>query len=98
MNILENITFNTEKPSVFNIKKNDKIRYFAVALGKGAVLKKHIAPVPTTLVVLQGEINFNIEGETLPFKQFDVYEIPPKIEHEVVGIAEENIFTLIQEL
>ncbi|MBF8457583.1 hypothetical protein IV494_10375 [Kaistella sp. G5-32] len=98
MNIVENITFSTEKANVFSIKKSDKIKYFAVALGKDAMLKKHTAPVPATLVVLKGEINFLIQGETINMKQFDVYEIPVNVEHEVVGVSEENLFSVAQEL
>lgn len=98
MNIVENITFSTEKANVFNIKKSDKIKYFAVALGKDAVLKKHTAPVPATLVVLKGEINFMIQGETINMKQFDVYEIPVNVEHEVMGVSDENLFSVTQEL
>lgn len=98
MNILDHISFNTEKANVFNLRKTDKIKYFAVALGKGAVLKKHTAPVPSTLLVLIGEINFVIDGQIINLKQFDVFEIPVNIEHEVVGISDENLFTVTQEL
>ena len=98
MNIVMQIEFSTEKANVLHLKKSDKLKYFAVALGKGAVLKKHIAPVPSTLVVLQGEISFLMEGETLHFKQFDVYEIPVNMEHEVRGVSEENLFSVAQEL
>ena len=97
-NIVENIEFSTEKANVFSIKKTAEIKYFAVALGKGAILKKHTAPVPSTLVVLKGAINFLINGEELKFKQFDVYEIPVEVEHEVVGLEEENLFSVAQEL
>ena len=97
-NIAENITYNNEKPSVFHLKKSDKIKYFAVALGKGAILKKHVAPVPSTLLVLQGEINFVIGEKNIKLNQFDVFEIPVNEEHEVHGISDENIFTVTQEL
>lgn len=97
-NILDNITFNNDKASAFSLKKTDDIKYFAVALGKGAVMKKHTAPVPSTLVVLKGEINFLIQNEEIKLKQFDVYEIPVNVEHEVVGLADENLFSVAQEL
>lgn len=97
-NIVENIEFSSEKANVFIIKKSDDFKYFAVALGKGGVLKKHTAPVPATLVVLKGEINFLIQNEEIKLKQFDVYEIPVNVEHEVVGLAEENLFSVAQEL
>ena len=61
-------------------------------------MKKHTAPVPATLVVLKGEINFLIENQEIRMKQFDVYEIPVNVAHEVVGLAEENLFSAAQEL
>ncbi|SFI86920.1 hypothetical protein SAMN05421638_1275 [Kaistella treverensis] len=97
-NISENITYSSEKANVFSIKKTDKLKYFAVALGQNGVLKKHTAPVPSTLVVLKGEINFVMENEQFHFRQFDVYEIPVGVEHEVTGLSEENLFTVAQEL
>lgn len=97
MNILENITFSTEKPNVLYLRKNEKVKYFAIALGKNAVLKKHTAPVVSTLVVLKGEINFILDGKVHHLKPFDVFEIPLDIEHEVHGISDENLFTVNQE-
>ena len=97
-NIVENIEFSTEKPSVYHLKKSDKIKYFAVALGKDAVLKKHTAGVPSTLVVLEGEIRFIMESEEIALKQFDVFDIPVNIEHEVMGVSGKNLFTVTQEL
>ncbi len=98
MNLVQNLSYDLVKPKVVQIKTNQKIKYFAVALGKGAVLKKHTAPVAATLLVLQGEIKFVLEGEALQFKQFDSFEIPIGIEHEVTGLSEENLFTIIMEL
>lgn len=97
-NIHKNLTFSNDKPSVYSIKKSDKLKYFAVGLGAGAVLKKHTAPVPSTLVVLKGEIEFHINNEVHHFRALDVYDIPVEVEHEVVGVGEENIFTVSQEL
>lgn len=98
MNILNQIAFSTSKANVVHLRKSDKIKYFAVALGKGAILKKHTAPVPSTLLVLSGEIDFLIDGETINLKQFDVYEIPVNVVHEVVGVSDQNLFTVTQEL
>ncbi|HCN11090.1 MAG TPA: cupin domain-containing protein [Kaistella sp.] len=98
MNILENIEFSTEKANVFHLRKNDKIKYFAVALGKDAVLKKHTTAFPATLLVLKGEIDFVFDDRQILLKQFDTFEIPVDVVHEVVGVSDENLFTVIQVL
>ena len=98
MNILENIKFENDKPTVAIIKKNDRIKYFAVALGKDAVLKKHTTAFHATLLVLKGEIDFVFDDRQILLKQFDTFEIPVDVVHEVVGVSDENLFTVIQVL
>lgn len=96
MNILENITYLTDKPSVAIIEKTEKHKYFAVALGQNAVLSKHKAPVPSTLVVLKGEINFKFSDRAYHLKTFDTFNIPVDEEHEVEGLTAENLFLVSQ--
>lgn len=97
MNITEHIKW-TEKPEVTIIQKTEKIKQFAVALGKNGILRKHKAGVPTLLIMLKGEINFSIENQNHHFKTFETYEIPVNVEHEVTGLSDENLFLLTQEL
>lgn len=97
-NFLNNLVFSKEKPSTYAIKKTDKIQQIAVGLGEETLLKKHITPVPTNLVVVKGEILFRINGEEYHFKEGDVYEIPVNTEHEVIGKGKENVFILTKEL
>lgn len=98
MNILDQIQFSAEKPSVVIIKKDETVKYFAVGLAKNTVLKKHTTPVPTTLVVIKGSVDFLIQGERLRLNTYDTYDIPVNIEHEVVGVEEENVFLITQEI
>lgn len=97
MNILENLAFGSERPSVCPIQRDDKTNYFAIGLLKDQLLKKHTANVPSLLTVLEGEIEFSINGRVFTLKKFDTYDIPVLVEHEVKGLSEKNIFTIIQE-
>ena len=83
-NVLEKLT----------IKKGENIKQIAVALGKNAILKKHTTDEPTFLVVLKGKIRFLINNEEISLNTFDTYDIPVDIEHEVIGVEDENIFIL----
>ena len=47
MNILENLAFGNERPSVCPIQRTDKINYFAIGLLHNQILKKHTANVPS---------------------------------------------------
>lgn len=98
MNFLKELQLNTEKPAVLSLKKTERSQMIAIGLGKGAVLKKHKTGVSTNLIVMKGSIDFIINDETLNFTEGEVYEIPIDVEHEVVGIDDENIFIVTKEL
>ncbi len=98
MNILENVKFDTDKANVAVVTMSEAIKSFAVALGLGAVLKKHATPVPATLVVLKGQINFVFADREFVLKEYDTFHIPVNEVHEVVGILDQNLFLVTQEL
>lgn len=98
MNILENLEFATDKANVVHLKKSDHLKYFAVALGNGAVLKKHTTSVPATVVVLKGEINIVFPDREFILREFDVFDIPVNEVHEVHGVLASNLFTVAQAL
>ena len=97
MNILNTIAFNPEKPAVLSIRKSETINLFSVGLLKNQLLKKHKASIPSLLTVLTGSFEFRIDGDKILLNQFDTFQIPVDVEHEVEGLEERNIFTLLQE-
>ncbi len=98
MNLIKEAKFETDKANPIIIKKSEKSQQLAVALGKGAVLKKHKTSVPATLFVVKGEITFNMENKDQILNEGDVFEIPVDIVHEVIGNQDENLFVVIKEL
>ncbi len=95
MNIKQNLKFNSEKPAVLSIVKNDKLNLFAIGLQKGQTLSNHKAVYPSFLTVLEGNIILTISEIIVELHQFDTYEIPANTVHEVNGTVE-SIFTLTQ--
>lgn len=97
-NFLNHLAFDSDKPSTHLIRKNETLHQFAVGLGKNTLLKKHITPVPTTLMMVRGSVLFRIDGKDLHFQEGDLYEIPVNVEHEVIGQEAENVFIITKEL
>lgn len=97
MNISETLNFSQERPAVASIIKTDKVNYLAIGLLKNQKLEKHEANYPTFLTVLKGEVRFMIQGEEFLLQENDVHEIPVYVEHELIGLKDKNIVTLIQE-
>ena len=97
MNIIDQLQFNSSRPATHVIRKTPSLKYFAVGLLEGQILQKHKTSHPTVLTVLDGAVDFAIEGEIIRLKKCDTFEIPVGIEHEVQGVEGQNVFTLVQD-
>ena len=67
-NLMDRLSYRTDKQTVSVIKNGEGVKQVAVALGKGAILKKHTTDVPAFLVVVKGEIRFLINGQEILLK------------------------------
>ena len=63
----------------------DKIMMSLVEIAPNAEVPRHTHPHEQAGLVLQGEFDFTIGGETRRVKQGDAYVIPGGVEHHVVG-------------
>ena len=63
----------------------DKVMMSMVEIAPHAVLPPHTHPHEQAGLVLEGEFEFTIGGETKTLKQGDAYVIPGGVEHGVVG-------------
>lgn len=97
VNIIDNLTLDNAKPATHIIKKTDCLTYIAIGLLQNQVLKEHKTSFPALLTVLSGKITFRTENEELILNTFDTYEIPENVLHEVKGLDEKNIFSLMIE-
>ena len=62
---------------------------------KGMVLKEHKTNVPTTLLVMDGEIEYSIGEEKITLKKYNQTGIPIGLLHAVVA-KEDSVCLLIQ--
>jgi len=97
MNIIDSLAFDINKPATVSLLKTDNVNYLAIGLLEGQLLKKHQAQLPTLLTVLRGAIDFIMDDARVSLKQYDTFQIPLATTHEVKGLEQVNVFTLIQE-
>ena len=96
MNIEESLPLSSEKPSTLVVSNSDRYLTVAIRLLKGQVLKKHLSSTPAMLIVLKGAILFEMEGVKTIIREYDTFDIPETVPHEVTGI-EESMFLLIKD-
>ena len=92
VNLADKLTFRNDKQTTYFVKDGQNVRQVAIALGEGAVLKKHTTNIPATLIMVKGTVRFLINGEEIVLKDLDTYQIPVDVEHEVIGVEKENVF------
>ena len=63
----------------------DKVMMSLVEIAPGAVLPEHTHPHEQAGIVMQGEFDFTIGGETKRVKQGDAYVIPGGVPHSLIG-------------
>ena len=63
----------------------EKIMMSVVEVAPNAVVPNHSHPHEQAGMVLQGEFDFTIGGETRHLKQGDAYVIPGGVEHSLIG-------------
>ena len=85
MDILESLSFNSGKPGTLTVRNSNKQLIIAIGLTKGQVLKKHISATPAMIVVLKGAILFEMKGTTTAIREFQTFDIPATVPHEVRG-------------
>ena len=74
--------------NAMTVYKSDRMRMVLIALHKGAVLERHTANGTINVHVLDGEINFSTDYQTVNLKKGQVVALHTMIPHEVSAVKE----------
>ncbi|EAR02374.1 cupin domain-containing protein [Maribacter sp. HTCC2170] len=78
---------------VEKVVKNDVFEILSISLEKGANFPEHTSPTNAQLVVLDGDIQFNINGKSFQLTSEQLFDFPKEVPHSVK--ANENSKFLI---
>lgn len=74
--------------NAMTVYKTDGMRMVLIALHKNAVLERHTANGVISVQVLEGEINFSTDDQTVNLKEGQAIALHKMIPHEVTAIKE----------
>ena len=86
-------TWKEKDRNAMTVYKTDGMRIVLIALHKGAILEKHTANGIISVQVLEGEINFSTEEQTINLKDGQAIALHQNIPHEVSAVKE-SVFLL----
>ncbi len=84
----EEATWETSDRNAMTVYKTNGMRIVLIALHEDAVLKKHTADGIISVQVLEGEINFSTDDQSVVIKQGQMIALHKGLPHSVKAIKE----------
>ena len=81
--------------SIVKLTQEEKCETLLVVLEKNKTFPTHTSPRNTLLVMLDGDIQFNINHKTFKLKKNQTFEFPAKMKHDVLA-NEDSKFLIIR--
>ncbi|MEY8780420.1 cupin domain-containing protein [Allomuricauda sp. XS_ASV26] len=75
--------------------KNNTLEILSISLAKNAMFPKHVSPKDAHLIVLEGNINFHIQNQTVNLKEQQHFSFSKEVEHWVLA-KEDAKFLIIR--
>lgn len=83
ISLLENITYQDNKPSVTVLLKTKTSKEVRIVMKKGQSMKEHKAPFPIIIELFDGEVDFGVNGEKQVLKKGDLIALDENIPHDL---------------
>tara|TARA_R110002167_G_scaffold278424_5_gene484271 strand:- start:1334 stop:1627 length:294 start_codon:yes stop_codon:yes gene_type:complete len=74
-----------KKLQVNKLAKTDAYEILSISLEKDAIFPEHTSPTDAQLIVLEGEIDFHINGESYPLGAYQHFDFPKATKHWVIA-------------
>ena len=72
-----------DKLQIQKLAKNERLEILSISLEKDAVFPEHTSPTDAQLIVLEGDIDFHINGENFKIKKQQHFSFPKEVKHWV---------------
>lgn len=70
---------------VQKLVQTNALEILSISLEKGTTFPEHTSPKDAELIVLEGDIHFNINGETYPLGTQQHFNFPKEVAHTVLA-------------
>ncbi len=91
--ILEEVQYHAERPVIKVILETGSTKEIRIAMQKGTTMKKHQAPFPIVVHVIEGSILFGLEEGATQLEKGDLIALGASIPHDLKA-SEDSIIRL----
>ena len=82
---LDEVIFDDNKVPIKVLLETDFTKEIRIVMKAGQEMKEHKAPLPIVVQVVQGEIDFGVEGERLKLCEGDIIALEPAVPHDLMA-------------
>lgn len=98
VSFLENIEYKADKPAASLILETDFSKEIRIAFKDGQLMKDHKAPYPIIVQVLQGTIDFGVQGKVEKLATGDAISLDENVIHNLVAIGDSVVRLTLSKL
>lgn len=84
--MLKDVTFNESKPKIDVIFETEGTKEIRIALNTNQLMKEHKTPFPIVIQIVQGTIDFGVNGEKLQLATGDLISLEGNVPHDLFAI------------
>ncbi|MEM9650066.1 MAG: cupin domain-containing protein [Bacteroidota bacterium] len=85
--IYKDLEYNPKRPSVSILFETDFTKELRIAMQKGTVMKEHRTKYPIVVAVLEGDIDFGVQGQTHKLLSGDLITLHGDVPHDLKANA-----------
>jgi len=95
---IEHLNFNDDKIVTKVILESSFSKEIRILLKKGQTMKEHKAPFPIIVHVLEGEIDFGVQGDIHPLKKGDIITLTGHVPHDLTALKDSIVRLTLSKL
>lgn len=84
--MLKDVTFGESKPKIEVIFETEGTKEIRIALNSNQLMKEHKTPFPIVIQIVQGEIDFGVNGEKHRLETGDLISLEGNVPHDLFAI------------
>lgn len=84
-NIFQGLAYNESKPAVSMMLETAFSKEIRIAMKKGQLMKEHQTPYPIVIELVEGEVDFGVNGTKQLIKKGDMLTLEGNIPHDLLA-------------
>ncbi|KYG74740.1 quercetin dioxygenase-like cupin family protein [Roseivirga ehrenbergii] len=94
----ENLDFNEKKIVTKVLLETSFSKEIRILLKQGQMMKEHKAPFPIIVHIIDGQIDFGVQGSVYPLKKGDIITLEANIPHDLTALQDSIVRLTLSKL